>query len=358
MIAVDAMGGDYAPYVVIEGALRAAQRGIPVYLFGDKKKIYTHLDSLYKKWRTLPISIEPCTQIIGMEEEATRSVVRKKDASLVRAAQSVKDGRTSALVSAGNSGAVLVASTLIIGRVEGVIRPALGNFVPTHNGSIFCLDLGANTDCKAEYLEQFAYMGHIYVQLIKKIAAPRVALLSNGHEPYKGSVEVKATYELLQNNKDLNFVGNIEARDMFDGRVDILVTDGFVGNVLLKGIQGTIGVLFAWVRTESQTSWWKKLCGFFAKTLFKSIKQKTDHQRIGGALLLGIKHPVVVAHGCAQADAIMNAIIFAHDTVQSKRIVQFNETLSRLLSARRRFTAAVKQKVQSVFKWAKRSEQL
>lgn len=351
MIAVDAMGGDYAPYVVIEGALRAAQRGIPIFLFGDKKKIYSHLDSLYHKWRTLPITIEPCTQVIGMEEAASRSVIRKKDASLVRAAQSVKDGRASALVSAGNSGAVLVASTLIIGRVNGVIRPAIGNFIPTHNGSLFCLDLGANTDCKAEYLEQFAYMGHVYVQIFKQIQKPRIALLSNGHEPYKGSVEVKAAYEKLQHNNDLHFIGNIEARDIFDDRADVLVTDGFVGNVLLKGIQGTVGALFKWVRNESHIVWWKKLCGFFAWPLFKAIKHKTDHQRVGGALLLGIKQPVIVAHGCAQADAIMNAILFAHETVQTKRIIQFNATISKLLHARCSIANAVKQRVQSVFKW-------
>lgn len=354
MIAVDAMGGDNAPSVVIEGAFRAAQRGIPVFLFGDKKKIYTYLDSNHKKWRALPITIEPCTQVIGMEEAASRSVIRKKDASLVRAAQSVKDGRASALVSAGNSGAVLVASTLIIGRVSGVMRPALGNFFPTETGSIFCLDLGANTDCKAEYLEQFAYMGHVYVQLTKHIERPRISLLSNGHEPYKGSIEVKSAYDRLSLNSDFNFVGNIEARDVFDGRADVLVTDGFVGNVFLKGVQGTISALFKWMRIESSTSWWKRLCGMFAWPLFKIIKQKTDHQRVGGALLLGVQHPVVIAHGCAQADAIMNAIIFAHETVQSKRIFQFNEKISHLLGRKHRIVVAVKHKVKSVFKWAQK----
>jgi phosphate acyltransferase len=347
MIAVDAMGGDFAPHVIIEGALRAAQCGVSVLLFGDHAQIVTSLDSLDSSWRSLPISIEPCTQSIAMHEEATRSVVRKKDASLVRAAHAVKEGRACALVSAGNSGAVLVASTLIIGRVKGVLRPALGKFLPTKDGEIFCLDLGANTDCKADYLEQFAYMGHLYVKILKKLPNPRVGLLSNGHEPYKGSLEVKETYKRLEKNSSLNFIGNIEARDAFDDRADVLVADGFVGNVFLKGVQGTIQLLFNWVKAESNRSWFAIVCGFFALPLFKKIKQVTDHQKVGGALLLGVNNAVVVAHGNAHADAIYHAIIFARDTVGNKHIETFNANLADSLAAHYQFTTTPRETAQT-----------
>jgi glycerol-3-phosphate acyltransferase PlsX len=335
MIAVDAMGGDFAPHVIVQGALRAAQSGVSVLLFGDQTQIKASLDTLSTQWRTLPIAIEPCTQAIAMHEEATRSVVRKKDASLVRAAHAVREGRASSLVSAGNSGAVLVASTLIIGRVKGVLRPALGKFLPTREGEIFCLDLGANTDCKADFLEQFAYMGSLYVKLFKKSLNPRVGLLSNGHEPYKGSMEVKEAYRRLEKKSDINFIGNVEARDAFSNHADILVADGFVGNVFLKGMQGTIQLLFNWVKTETNRSWFSSLCGFFTWPLFKKIKQVTDYQRVGGALLLGVNKPVVVAHGSAQADAIYHAILFAQETVESKLIEHFNAQLADVLGDRR-----------------------
>jgi phosphate acyltransferase len=354
MIAVDAMGGDFAPHVVVEGALRAAQTGVPILLFGDYGCIIASLGRLCTRWRDLPITIEPCTQFIAMHEEATRSVTHKKDASLVRAAQAVKEGRALAMVSAGNSGAILVASTLIIGRIKGVLRPALGKFLPTQDGEIFCLDLGANTDCKADFLEQFAYMGNLYVRLLKKVKRPRVGLLSNGHEPYKGSMEVKEAYKRLEQDTELHFVGNIEARDVFDGHADVLVADGFVGNVFLKGVQGTVRLLFHWIKQETQRSWFTTLCGFFVRPLFKKIKQATDYQRVGGALLLGVNHPVVVAHGSAHADAIYNAILSAHATVQSNVMVEFNAQLSTTLCARQRFGAALKDKAASVLQWVQK----
>ncbi len=349
MIAIDAMGGDFAPQVVVEGALRAAQRGIPISLFGDKSRITTILTSLDTRWKKLPIAIEPCTQVITMEEEPSRSVMRKKDSSLVQAAVAVKEGRAHALVSAGNSGAVLAASIFIIGRVPGVLRPAIGNFIPTQHRQVFCLDLGANTDCKADHLEQFAWMGHLYVQLVSKIKHPRIGLLSNGHEPYKGSFEVKQVYDRLQESKDLNFIGNIEARDIFDDTIDVLVTDGFVGNVLLKGIQGIIRSLFVWAHQEAQATLWSKIIGWCARPLFGALKKRVDYQKIGGAILLGVHHTVIVAHGSAQAQAITNAIIFAHDIVVTKRIVQFNQALEKYVNRKQTIMNTIKKKVTSLF---------
>ena len=167
-------------------------------------------------------------------------------------------GKAHAFVSAGNSGAVMAAATVIVGRVPGVIRPAIGSFLPTTHGSLFCLDLGANPDCKPEYLVQFAYMGYAYVRLIKHIAQPRIALLSNGHESYKGSQLVKSAFDLIAQT-DLEFIGNIESRDIFSGRADVVVTDGFTGNVLLKGIQGTAKAVMDWMKEEASRSLFLKI---------------------------------------------------------------------------------------------------
>jgi len=331
MIAVDAMGGDHAPDAVLAGALKAAQSGIPILLCGDIDRIMRGLAILCPSWQSLPISCEPCTEVIDMTDDPTRAVLRKKDASLVRAAVAVKEGRARALVSAGNSGAVLVVSTLIIGRVPGVLRPAIANMIPTPTGGIFCLDLGANTDCKPTYLEQFALFGTVYMQEVHGIAKPRVALLSNGHEPYKGSQLVKETYELLKKNDAIDFIGNLEARDMFEGTADVLVMDGFVGNVLLKGIQGMARALFAWVKQESATSNVKRLLGYCVRPLFATIRTKTDYQKMGGALFLGVQKPVIVAHGNAQAESIFHAIVRASTIARDNTVTTINARLQMLL---------------------------
>lgn len=327
MIAVDAMGGDNAPQAVITGAFCAAQHGVPVLLCGDEAQIISILNSLSLSWQKLPISIEHCTQVIEMAEDPVRAIMRKGDSSLVCAARSVAEGRSHAVVSAGNSGAVLAAGTLLIGRLEGVLRPAVGAFLPTDQGEVFCLDLGANTDCKAEFLVQFAHMGSVYVSLTKNISKPRIALLSNGHEPYKGSMEVKKAYEKLEREPELNFVGNIEGRDVFSGAVDVIVCDGFVGNIFLKTVQGVIRTFTDWIKKEASRSWWHTLTLALSRPVFKAIKQKTDYAKTGGALLLGVQAPIVLAHGCSQSGAIENAILFAHSVVKKKLITHFNAQL-------------------------------
>lgn len=334
MIAVDAMGGDYAPEMVLKGALRAARQGIPIIVFGYPE-IINRLTQLDAQWQHLPIKFEPCTQQIEMSEEPSKAIIRKKDASLVRAAQAVKEGRATALVSAGNSGAVLAVGTLIIGRVAHVLRPAFGNFIPTLHGSVFCLDLGANTDCKAEYLEQFAYMGAAYVHVVHKIVSPRIALLSNGHEPYKGSLAVKEAYGRLEKVHDINFVGNVEARDIFTASIDVLVMDGFVGNILLKSMQGTIRALFNWIKQEAQKSFLRRIMALCAKPLLKAIAATTDYQHVGGAMLLGVKKPVIIAHGCSQQEALYNAILLAYTSVKNGDFEQINARIEQTLSSLR-----------------------
>ncbi len=343
MIAVDVMGGDYAPQEAVQGALAAAQKGIPLILFGNQDKVMPLLVHYCPKWRSLPIELVHCSDVIDMDEDPIRGVLRKKDSSIVRALQAVHSGKAQAFVSAGNSGAVMAAATIIVGRVPGVIRPAIGSFLPTTNGSLFCLDLGANPDCKPEYLVQFAYMGYVYVRLTKQIAQPRVALLSNGHESYKGSTLVKNAFDLLS-QADLEFVGNIEARDIFSGRADVVVTDGFTGNVLLKGIQGTAKAVMDWMKDEAARSFILKILLGIAYPLLKRIKNKIDYARTGGALLLGVNKPVVIAHGSSKACAIMQAILFAQKTVAEQITPTFNEALKVLLEKSKSTVKSIKQK--------------
>lgn len=343
MIAVDVMGGDYAPQEAVQGALAAAQKGVPLILFGNQDKVMPLLAHYYPRWRSLPIELVHCSDVIDMDEDPIRGMLRKKDSSIVRALQAVQSGKAQAFVSAGNSGAVMAAATIVVGRVPGVLRPAIGSFLPTTHGSLFCLDLGANPDCKPEYLVQFAYMGYAYVRLIKRIAQPRIALLSNGHESYKGPLLVKNAFDLISKT-DLEFIGNIEARDIFSGKADVVVTDGFTGNVLLKGIQGTAKAVMDWMKDEAERSIILKIVLSIAYPLLRRIKNKVDYARTGGALLLGVNKPVVIAHGSSKEEAIMQAILFAQKTVEQKVTPTFNETLKVLLEKGKTTIKATQQK--------------
>ncbi len=352
MIAVDVMGGDRAPHAIIEGAVCAARTGIPVLLCGRKDDLFSCLPG---DWDKLPISLEFCDEQIFMDEEPGRAVRKKANSSLVCAMKAVACGRAAAFFSAGNSGAVLVASVVFAGRVKGIARPAVGAFLPTQTSSFLCLDVGANVDCKPEYLYQFALMGHAYVQVAKQIEHPRIALLSNGHEPYKGSFAVKSVYgRLVQSN--LRFVGNIEARELSkDDIVDVVVCDGFVGNVLLKSIQGTASSFFSWLQAEAADSWFNAFLLWLTKGIFKKMKKRLDYASTGGALLLGVKHPVIFAHGRSDARAIANGIAFAHKVVQEKTVSLCNEKLLELLGTSATFTGAMKRKVRSILHWRQQS---
>lgn len=356
MIAVDAMGGDFAPHAAVMGALEAARyHAVPVMLFGDEKQIVLILNNAYSAWKKLPIHIVHCSQLINMHDEPSRAVLQKKDSSLVRAVYAVVEGTAKAVVSAGHSGAMLVASTLLIGRTKGVIRPAIGGFIPTVNGSLFCIDLGANTDCKPEYLEQFAYMGHTYVQLMQKIESPRIALLSNGHEQYKGSSAVKEAYALLQ-KAPIQFVGNKEARDIFDDSADVLVCDGFVGNVMLKTAQGAASTIMKWLSKEASRSWFSKMMLLASAPLLKQLKKRMDYARVGGAYLLGVKEPVVIAHGSSSSHAISQAILMAHAAVLDGRIALFNQKITQFLNthATSGIIKTLSSKIPSAFKFSQK----
>jgi glycerol-3-phosphate acyltransferase PlsX len=330
MIAIDAMGGDFAPSITVQGAYNAAAKGINVALYGQEYILWDILKNIDKHWQRLPISLVNCTEVIGMAEEPTRSIL-KKDSSLMKALCDVAAHKAHAVVSAGNSGAVLVGSIIVFDRVKGVMRPALGTFIPTHNESLFLLDIGANVDCKPEYLEQFAYLGHLFVKQQMKLSNPRVALLSNGQERGKGCMANKQAYYLLEQSS-LNFVGNIESRELFNGHTDVLVCDGFVGNIVLKAVQGTSTALTQWLKCSFKSSWYGTLVGALSKPFFKTLQQTIDYQKIGGALLLGVNYPTIIAHGCSNAYAFENAITFAHSIAQKKTLEHFNHDLERLLA--------------------------
>lgn len=328
MIAVDAMGGDFAPRQIVLGAIAAAKRNIPVCLFGDQAALYAILQE--QQALDLSIKIVATTQSIGMAEEPTKAVIEKNDASLVAAVQAVQDGDCAAIVSAGNTGACVVAGTLLLHRVTGVLRPAIGNQLPTCQQPVFCIDLGANPDSKPEWLVQFAHMGALYQQLFAGIENPRVGLLSNGTEPYKGSRIHKQAYELLSATS-LHFIGNVEPADVVAGSVDVLVTDGFTGNIFLKTMEATSSLVSHVLRKSIRASWFDTIWFGMRASLFARAKTQALEEQVGGALLFGLQKPLIVAHGNADAVAIERAIVYAYQVVQEKRIERFNQELVSLL---------------------------
>ncbi|MGB8467474.1 MAG: phosphate acyltransferase PlsX [Candidatus Babeliales bacterium] len=321
MIAVDAMGGDYAPQEVVEGALRAARSGIPVALYGDSLRIGIALSFADRYWHRLPITMHHSSQVIEMSDEPTRAVTSKPHSSLVHAVQAVASGYASAVVSAGNSGAALVAGMVHLGKLPGIGRPAIGGFLPTRTDTVFCIDLGANVECKPEHLRQFAYMAHAYVQVVKGIDSPRIGLLANGAEAGKGTKLIQQAYELLQSNP--HFVGNCEPLDVLQGAVDVLVCDGFSGNIMLKSMEATVQVVMQWLRHEGGRSFFARCAALLSAPLFRRLKKHMTKAQRGGALLLGVNKPLVIAHGSSQAAAIDDAIRFAHQVVTEKTYEQF-----------------------------------
>ncbi len=294
MIAVDVMGGDHAPHVVLEGALAAAKKSVPVMLYGPEAMIHEWLAKHDSSWDQYAITIAHASDTIAMDEEPVLAVRRKMGSSLVKAVASVAQGQSSAVLSAGNSGALMAAAALMIGRQEGIERPAIAGFLPTAQGEVLALDLGANTECRPGHLIQFAHLGNTYARQALHITNPRIGLLSNGHEEGKGSLLVKETHALLK-NETLNFIGNVEPYDIIDHKADVIVCDGFAGNVMLKTMEAISGLIESWL--DEKTA--------------KALGQRFAHKRLGGALLLGVKGSVVVCHGGADSEAIERAISYA-----------------------------------------------
>jgi glycerol-3-phosphate acyltransferase PlsX len=313
-IAVDAMGGDFAPAQVVQGAAEAAtEYGIDISLVGLPSAVQPLLD-----WHPR-LQLVPCSQVITMEEHPAQSVRAKTDSSMSVCARMCKEKLADGWISAGNSGAILAAALFIQGRIKGIDRPALGSIVPTQSGFAYFLDVGPNVDSKPEYMVQFAQMGAVYAREMLGRDNPRVGLLSNGEEEGKGDELVKETTKRLKDSLE-GFVGNVEPKDIYAARADVIVADGFVGNVAIKMAEATAEFLFRNLREEIPKTMRGKLGGMLIRPGVRQLRRRIDWREFGGAPLLGIDGVAVVAHGRSDARAIKNAIRVTRDAVQNQLV--------------------------------------
>ncbi len=331
-VALDAMGGDNAPGEIVLGAVQAAREyGIGVYLVGREEVIQTELAKHDIKGLDLPIL--HTDEVIEMDEHPANAVRRKKNASMTLALQLVRDGKAVGAVSAGNSGAMLAASLFTLKRIAGVERPALGGVLPTKNGACLVIDMGANTDCTPEYLQQFALMGSLYMERIFQMKAPRVALLANGEEESKGNKQVVEAHQLLKANAatlGINFIGNVEGRDIPANGADVIVCDGFVGNVVLKLSEGLAETLLGLIRTQMTSSLPSKLAAAVLRPGLRTVFKRLDYAEYGGVPLLGINGSAIVSHGRSNAKAIKNALRVARQTEETGVATAIAEGLAKL----------------------------
>lgn len=305
-IAVDAMGGDHAPKAIVEGVNRAIKdfSDIEIQLYGDEAKIREYLTV------TERVSVVHTNEKIHSDDEPAKAIRRKKEASMVLAAKAVKDGEADAVLSAGNTGALLAAGLFVVGRIKGVERPGLLSTLPTRDGKgVDMLDLGANAENTPAHLLQYGILGSFYAQNVRGIKKPRVGLLNNGTEATKGDSLHKEAFALLSQESSLHFVGNVEARDLMDGMVDVVVTDGFTGNAVLKAIEGTAMTIMGSLKSSIKSGGFKaKLGALFLKDSLYQLKDTMDYSSAGGAVLFGLKAPVVKSHGSSDATSIYHTI--------------------------------------------------
>jgi glycerol-3-phosphate acyltransferase PlsX len=337
IIAVDAMGGDRAPGVVVQGAVEAARElDIPLILVGDSELIAQELE----RYPTddLPISLKHASEVVGMDESPAAALRRKKDSSILVASELVKRGEASALVSAGNTGAVTVAAKLRLGMLKGVERPAIAALLPTLKGVTMLLDVGATVDCKPKHLFQFAVMGEVYTRYILKVEAPEVGLLSIGEEDAKGNEVTRDAFRLLKNSS-INFVGNVEGKEVYQGKTDVIVCDGFTGNVALKISESAAEMLGELLRIEFSKSWRTKAAFFLLRRSFRGFRRTIDYTEYGGAPLLGINAPCIIAHGGSTSKAIMNAIRVAGEFVSNRVNERITEDLAAIMDLESPITA-------------------
>lgn len=329
-IAVDCMGGDHAPGSEVEGSIQAARElGVGIILTGPEQRIREELRR--QGWSGGPaIEIVNATEVITMTDPVAQAVRRKRDSSISVAAREVKQGRAVGLVSAGNTGAVMMTAKLKFGTLQSVDRPALATVLPTINGrGALLLDVGANADGKPEHLVQFAVMGSIYAGAIFNRPQPTVGLLSIGEEEVKGNDLTKETHKLLKTS-NLRFVGNVEGRGIFSGDVDVIVCDGFTGNVVLKVSEGIIETVVALLKNELQSSLQTKAGALLVRPAFQAFKKRLDYAEYGGAPLLGSAHPTVICHGRSSGRAIRNAIRVAKEFYEAG----LNDRIDRELAER------------------------
>lgn len=320
VVVVDGMGGDFSPSAVVEGCVAAIKEyDIDILITGSEELIREEL--VKYTYDSNRIKIVDAKEVISTSEHPVMAIKRKKDSSLVKALNLVKSGDADAIISAGSSGAFLAGCTLIVGRIKGIDRPALAPILPGKSGPFMIIDCGANAECKPHYLVQFGLMGKTYFENILKIANPTVGLVNIGTEEEKGNELSKSAHKLLK-EADLNFVGNVEAREIPTGDTNILVCDGFVGNVILKLYEGAVANIFDILKTGIMSSFRTKLGGMLLKPVFKKFKSDFDYKEYGGAAFLGVNGICIKAHGSSDAKAFKNAIrqatIFYENNVVEK----------------------------------------
>jgi glycerol-3-phosphate acyltransferase PlsX len=306
-IIIDAMGGDNAPQEIVKGAVQAIKEfnKVEIILVGDEDKIQDVLKN--EDYNADKFQIIHTTEVISNNESPTLAIRRKKDSSMVVGMKLLKEGKGDAFISAGSTGAILAGGLFIVGRIKGIDRPALSPILPGKNGPFMLIDAGANAECKVNNILQFGIMGQTYIEKVLKKKNPSVALVNIGSEEEKGTEFTKECFKVLKDSS-LNFVGNIEGREIPEGNVDVVVCDGFTGNIILKVFEGVAGTILDVLKEEIMSSTRTKLGGLLLKPVFKKFKKKFDYTEYGGAILLGVNGPVIKAHGSSNAKAIKNAI--------------------------------------------------
>ena len=323
-IAIDAMGGDFGCEPIVKGVMEALkEKDFHAFLVGDENKINPFIDSLLRD----KVTVIPANETVEMKDGAT-DALKKKESSIYKAVELVRDDKCDAIVSAGHSGATMSLATLKIGRLEGISRPAIATLMPNSKQSkTLVLDVGANVDCKAEHLFQFGVMGEIYAKTIMNIKNPSVGILSNGEEESKGDEVTKEAFKLLK--KLDSFIGNAEGNQIFDGSVNVVVCDGFIGNIVLKTSEGAASAIGSIIKNEVKKSPLSMLGALLMKSSFKNLKKNTDYDEYGGAPLLGVKKCVIISHGKSSPKAIKNAIFQALNFANSDINSDIVETLGK-----------------------------
>jgi glycerol-3-phosphate acyltransferase PlsX len=332
-VVLDAMGGDHAPQVNIEGAVQTVQESddIEVILVGDETAVRQELKG--RKYRADRISVVHASQVVEMHESPTAAIRKKRDSSIRVGLGLVKAGKADAFVSAGHSGAVMGTSLLLLGMSKGVDRPAIATLMPTLRDTFILLDVGANVDCKPENLQQFALMGNIYCKLILGREKPKVGLLSIGEEDVKGNELTKEAFKLIRQSS-INFIGNIEGKDIFTGAADVVVCDGFTGNIALKISEGLAEIILKMLKREISNVTAGKIGYLMLKPAIRNFKKKTDYDEFGGAPLLGINGTSIISHGRSSAKAIRNALRVADDFARKRVYEAISDAIQSDLTSR------------------------
>lgn len=327
-IIIDAMGGDNAPQAPVQAGVTAAEKlGVDIVFVGDTKIVKAEAEKY--NYSGSSITYVQADDVISNHEEPAKAVRSKKNASVVVAAELLKNGGGDAMLSMGNTGALLASGLLIVGRIKGVLRPAIATLLPSARGPKLLIDAGANTNCKAENLVQFANMGNIYMKNVLDIESPTVGIISNGEEEGKGDELTKEAFPLLK-NAPVNFIGNIEGRDVMEGTADVMVCDGFVGNVILKTVEGMGHVVSQKVKDIFMKNIRTKLSALLVRDGINEFKQAMDYREYGGAPLLGTKKPVIKGHGSSDAKAVFSAIRQAKRFVETDVIQEIEKNVANM----------------------------